>query len=82
MRVSVQNSKWLSQAYLEVCQQPDISRDLVCRCTETRQRRQDVDVDLAGIRLGCDGVGVLKSTEFGDPLIQRFHLCMVAVKEG
>jgi len=71
-----------TRAHLEVCQQPDISRDLMCRCTETRQRCQDVDVDLARICLGCDRVGVLESAQLGDALIQRLHLCVVAIKES
>jgi hypothetical protein len=47
-------------AHLEVRQQPDISRDLVRRRTKARQWRKDVDVDLARVCLGRDGVGVLK----------------------
>lgn len=54
----------------------------MCRRTETRQRREDIDVDLARIRLGRNGVGVLEPTQFGDTLVQRLHLCVVAIEEG
>ena len=54
----------------------------MCRCTETRQRCQDIDVDFTRVGLRCDGVGVLEPTQFGDALIQRFHLCVVPIKEG
>ena len=54
----------------------------MCRRTETRQRGQDVDVDLARIRLGCNRVGVLEPTQLGDALIQRLYFCMVAIEEG
>ena len=54
----------------------------MCRCAETRQRCQNVDVDLARIRLGRDRVGVLKPTQLGDPFIQRLHLPVVPIKEG
>ena len=52
------------------------------RRTEARQRRQDVDVDLARISLGRDGVGVLEPAQFGDTLVQRLHFCVIAIKEG
>ena len=51
-------------------------------CTEARQRRQDVDIDLAGIRLRRDGVGVLEPIRFGDTFVQRLYFCVVTVKEG
>ena len=71
-----------SRAYLEVSQQPDVSRDLMCRRAKTRQRCEDVDVDLTRICLGCDGVGVLKPRQFCDPFIQRLHFGMVAIKKS
>ena len=52
------------------------------RRPEARQRRQDIDVDLARIRLGCDGVGILEPTQFGDAFVQRLYFCVVAIKEG
>ena len=71
-----------ANAYLEVCQQPYISRDLMCRCTEARQRRQDVDIDFTRIRLGCDGIGVLEPTQLGDAFIQSLYFCVVPIKKG
>ena len=70
------------ETYLEVRQQPDISRNLVCRRTEARQWCQNVNVDLTGIRLGCDGVCVSEPTQLGDAFIQRLYFCMVPIKEG
>ena len=70
------------RAHLEVRQQPDISRDFMCRRTEARQRRQDVDVDLTRIRLGRDGIGVSEPAQLGDAIIQRLYFCMVTVEEG
>ena len=69
-------------AHLEISQQPNISCDLVCRRAETRQRCQDVDVDLTRIRLGRDGVGVLEPTQFCDAFIQRLYFPVVVIKEG
>jgi len=54
----------------------------MCRRTEARQRRQDVDVDLTRIRLGCDGVGVLEPAQLGDAFIQCLYFCVVTVEEG
>jgi len=71
-----------TKTYLEVREQPDVSSDLVCRRTETCQRRQDVNVDLARIRLGRDRVGVLEPTQFGDALVQRLYFCVVAIEES
>ena len=68
--------------YLEVGQQSDVSRDLMCRRAKTRQRRQDVNVDLARVRLGCDGVSVLKPTQFCDAFVQCLYFCVVAIEEG
>jgi hypothetical protein len=76
------NGSSSSAINLEVRQQPDIGRDLMRRRTKARQRRQDVDVDLARIRLGRDGVGILEPTQFGDAFIQRLYFCVVAIKEG
>lgn len=52
------------------------------RRSKTRQRRQDVDVDLARIRLGCDRVGVLEPTQFSDAFVQGLYFLVVAVEEG
>ena len=54
----------------------------MCRRTEARQRRQNVDVYLTRIRLGCDGVGVSEPAQLGDALIQRLYFCVVPIKEG
>jgi hypothetical protein len=71
-----------TRTYLEVCQQPYISRDLMCRCAEARQRCQDVDVDFTGIRLGCDRIGILEPTQLGDTFIQSLYFRVVPIKES
>ena len=71
-----------TKTYLEISQQPDVGCDLMCRCTEARQRCQDINVDFPGIRLGCDGVGIPEPTKFGDAFVQCLYFCMVAIKEG
>ena len=82
IHLSLENPNSLTSSYLEASEQPDIGRDLVRCCAKTRQRRQDIDVDLARIRLGRDRVGVLKPAQFGDPFIQRLHFPVVTIKEG
>ena len=71
-----------AKAYLEVCQQPYISRDLMCCRTEARQRRQDVDINFTRIRLGCDGIGVLEPTQLRDAFIQSLYFCVIPIKES
>ena len=46
---------------LEVREQAQVRRDLVRGRTEARERREHVDVDLARVRLGGDGVRVAEA---------------------
>jgi hypothetical protein len=42
--------------------------------SEGSEGTENVDVDLAGVSLSSDGVGVLESGEFGDELIKFLDL--------
>ena len=52
------------------------------RRTDARQRRQDVDVNLAGMCFGCDGVGVLEPAQLGDAFIRRLYFLYGCRQKG
>ena len=72
--------KWLLDLF-QVCQQPQVRGHLVRGCTQTREGLEDVDVDLAGIGLGRNGVRVWEPAEFGDARIELLDLLVVPVKK-
>ena len=66
---------------LQVCQQPQVRGHFVRGCAQTREGLEDVDVDLAGVGLGRDGVCVWEPAEFSDARIERLDLLVVPVKK-
>lgn len=59
---------------LQVREQPEVGRELVRGGPEGGERGEDVDVDLAGVRLGGDGVRVGESRKCGDSTVQFLDL--------
>jgi hypothetical protein len=59
---------------LEVGKETDIGGDLVSGGTEGSERTENVDVDLAGVGLTSDGVGVLEAGKFGNELVELLNL--------
>ena len=53
----------------------------VRRCAQTRAGLEDVNVDLAGVGLGRDGVCVWEPAELGDAHIERLDLLVVPVEK-
>lgn len=58
-----------------------IRADLVNGGSETSQRSQNIGIDLPRVGLSGDRVGVRQTRQLGDPLIERFDLVMVPIKE-
>lgn len=65
---------------LQVGEQPDVGCDLVCRRGERGEGGEDVDVDLARVRLASDGVGILEARELGNERVERLDLYRPSVE--
>ena len=72
----------IRNAYLQVRQQAQIGRELVRGCAKAGEGREDVDVDLARVRLGRDGVRVPEAGELGDAAVELLDLIVVPVEQG
>jgi hypothetical protein len=59
---------------LEVSKKSDIGGNLVNSSSEPRERLKDIDIDLSGISLSTDGVGLREARELSDQLVQLFDL--------
>lgn len=63
---------------LEISQQPQISCDLMRRCTQTREWCECIRVYFPRICLRTDGVGIAEPREFSHQLVQPLYFFMVS----
>ena len=59
---------------LEVREETNVGRDLVCGRSERGEGSEDVDVDLARVGLAGDGVGAGEAGELGDESVELLNL--------
>lgn len=79
--INGKNTQTTANPCLQVSQQPNIRRDLVCSRTKRSKRGQNIDIDLSRVRLRSHRIGVSKPRELSDDCIQFFDFFMVTIKE-